>query len=121
MPILPWVLNFWVVFDGCCPPLASSTWGNVGVLRRFGLVRPAKPPRSCEPDSRGARGEADAKGCALRGGPPVHALPLIGALFAGMLKTPVKMPNPSQSKTLPSPLLPFGALTVPLARGWFAR
>lgn len=30
---------------------ASPTWGNAGVLWRFGQVRPAKPPRSCERDS----------------------------------------------------------------------
>ena len=40
-------LNFWVVFGGCCLLSASPTWENAGVLRCFGPVRPAKPPRSC--------------------------------------------------------------------------
>ena len=38
-------------FGGCCPLSASLTWGNAGVLWRFGLVRPAKPPRSCKQSS----------------------------------------------------------------------
>ena len=46
--ILPWVLDFWAVFRGRCPLSASPTWGNVGTARRFGLIRPAKPPRSLQ-------------------------------------------------------------------------
>lgn len=82
-PISPWVLGFWTVFGGCCPLLVSLTWGNVGTARCFGSIPLAKPPRSRKrglravragqqtlrsaPDSRGARGEAGAKGRALRG------------------------------------------------------
>ena len=40
--------DFWVVFRGCYAAPASPTWGNVGAVRRFGLIRPAKPPRSHE-------------------------------------------------------------------------
>lgn len=47
-PISPWVLDFCAVFGEVCWLSASPTWGNVGVLRRFGPVQPAKPPRSCE-------------------------------------------------------------------------
>lgn len=47
-PISPWVLDFCAVFGEVCWLSASPTWGNVGVLRRFGSVQPAKPPRSCE-------------------------------------------------------------------------
>lgn len=50
-PISPWVLDFWAVFGGVCSLLAPPTWGNAGVLRRFGQVRPAKPLRSRERDS----------------------------------------------------------------------
>ena len=46
--ILPWVLDFWAVFRGRCPLSASPTWGNVGAARRFGLILPAKPPRSLQ-------------------------------------------------------------------------
>lgn len=67
-PISPWALVFCAVSGGVCSLSALPTWGNAGVLWRFGLIRPAKPPRSRGPDSRGARGEADAKGRALRGG-----------------------------------------------------
>ena len=45
------VLDFCAVFGGVCSLLAPPTWGNAGVLRRFGQVRPAKPPRSRERDS----------------------------------------------------------------------
>ena len=41
----PWLL---AVFSGGCSLSASPTWGNVGAVRRFGLIRPAKPPRSCK-------------------------------------------------------------------------
>lgn len=47
-PISPWVLDFWAVSGGGCSLSASPTWGNAGVLWRFGQVRPAKPPRSCK-------------------------------------------------------------------------
>ena len=47
-PISPWVLGFCAVFGGGCSPSAQPTWGNVGVLWRFGLIRPAKPPRSLQ-------------------------------------------------------------------------
>ena len=46
------VLDFCAVFGEVCWLSASPTWGNVGVLRRFGSVQPAKPPRSCERGSR---------------------------------------------------------------------
>lgn len=46
--ILPWVLDFWAVFRGRCSLSASPTWGNVGAVRRFGLIQPAKPPRSLQ-------------------------------------------------------------------------
>ena len=42
------VLDFCAVFDGGCSLSAQPTWGNAGVLWRFGPVRPAKPSRSCE-------------------------------------------------------------------------
>lgn len=38
-----------------CSLSPSPTWRNVGVLWRFGQVRPAKPPRSCERGSRALR------------------------------------------------------------------
>ena len=41
-------LDFCAVFDGGCSLSAPSTWGNAGVLWQFGLIRPAKPPRSCK-------------------------------------------------------------------------
>lgn len=47
-PIPLWALGFWAVVGSGCSLSASLTWGNVGVLRRFGSVRPAKPPRSCK-------------------------------------------------------------------------
>ena len=50
-PILPWVLGFCAVFAGGCSSLRSPTWGNVGAVRRFGPIRPAKPPRSCKQGS----------------------------------------------------------------------
>ena len=55
-------------FGGCCPLSASLTWGNAGVLWCFGLVRPAKPPRSCKQSSRVARGGAAPKGASCVGG-----------------------------------------------------
>ena len=45
-PISPWVLDFCAVSGGSRSLSAPPTWGNAGVLRCFGLVRPAKPPRS---------------------------------------------------------------------------
>ena len=36
------------VFGRCRSLSTSPTWGNAGVLWRFELVRPAKPPRSCK-------------------------------------------------------------------------
>ena len=50
-PISPWALDFCAVFGGGRSLLASPTRGNAGVLWRFGPIRPAKPPRSCERDS----------------------------------------------------------------------
>ena len=50
-PISPWVLGFCAVFAGGCSSLRSPTWGNVGAVRRFGPIRPAKPPRSCKQGS----------------------------------------------------------------------
>ena len=47
-PISPWVLGFCAVFGGGCSLPASPTWGNAGVEWRFGLIRPAKPPRSLQ-------------------------------------------------------------------------
>lgn len=47
-PTSPWVLDFWAVFGRCRSLSTSATWGNAGVLWRFGLVRPAKSPRSCK-------------------------------------------------------------------------
>ena len=49
-------LDFCAVFGGVCSLSALPTWGNAGVLWRFGPVRPAKPPRSCKRGSRVARG-----------------------------------------------------------------
>ena len=51
-PISPWALDFWVVSGGSCSLSASPTWGNADAGWRFGLIRPAKPPRSCEQGSR---------------------------------------------------------------------
>lgn len=51
-PISPWVLGFCAVFGGSCSQLASPTWGNADTGWRFGPIRPAKPPRSCERGSR---------------------------------------------------------------------
>lgn len=48
---MPRVLGFCVVFAGGCSSLRSPTWGNVGAVRRFGPIRPAKPPRSCKQGS----------------------------------------------------------------------
>lgn len=50
-PISPWVLDFWAVSSGGRLLSAPPTWGNSGELWCFGLIRPAKPPRSCEWDS----------------------------------------------------------------------
>lgn len=47
-PISPWALDFCAVSGGVCSLSATPTWGNAGVLRRFGPIRPAEPPRSCE-------------------------------------------------------------------------
>lgn len=47
-PISPWVLDFWAVPGGSCSLSASPTWGNADVWWRFGLIRPAKPLRSCK-------------------------------------------------------------------------
>ena len=44
--ISPWVLGFCAVFAGSCSLSASPTWENAGAVRRFGPIRPAKPPRS---------------------------------------------------------------------------
>lgn len=49
------VLDFCAVFGGGRSLLAPPTWGNAGVLWRFGQVRPAKPSRSCERDSLGLK------------------------------------------------------------------
>lgn len=46
--ISPWVLGFCAVFGGCRSLSDSPTWGNAGAVRRFGLIRPAKLPRSCK-------------------------------------------------------------------------
>ena len=46
--ISPWVLDFCAVSGGSCSLSAPPTWGNAGVLRRFGLIRPAKPLRSLQ-------------------------------------------------------------------------
>ena len=45
-------LDFCAVFGGGRSLLAPPTWGNAGVLWRFGQVRSAKPPRSREQGSR---------------------------------------------------------------------
>lgn len=45
-PISPWALVFCAVSGGGRSLLAPLNWGNAGVLRCFGLIRPAKPPRS---------------------------------------------------------------------------
>ena len=55
-PISPWVLDFCAVFGGSCSPSALPTWENAGILWRFGLIRLAKPPKSCEWGLRVARG-----------------------------------------------------------------
>lgn len=55
-PISPWALDFCAVFGGGRSLLASPTWGNADAGWRFGLIRPAKPPRSCKWGSRVARG-----------------------------------------------------------------
>ena len=47
-PISPWVLGFCAVFGGGCSLPASPTWGNVGVLWRFGPIRSAKPLRNLQ-------------------------------------------------------------------------
>lgn len=47
-PISPWVLDFWAVPGGSCSLSASPTWGNADTEWHFGLIRPAKPPRSCK-------------------------------------------------------------------------
>lgn len=44
--------GFWAVSGGSCSLSASPTWGNADAGWRFGLIRPAKPPRSCEQGSR---------------------------------------------------------------------
>lgn len=49
-------LDFCAVFGGGCSLPAQPTWGNAGAARRFGPIRPAKPPRSCKRGSRVARG-----------------------------------------------------------------
>ena len=49
-------LDFCAVFGGGRSPLAPPTWKNAGAARRFGPIRPAKPPRSCKWGSRVARG-----------------------------------------------------------------
>ena len=46
--ISPWVLGFWAVSGGGCSMSAPPTWGNAGAGWRFGLIRPAKPPRSLQ-------------------------------------------------------------------------
>ena len=46
------VLDFCAVFGGGCSLSTSPTWGNADAGWCFGPVRPAKPPRSCERDSR---------------------------------------------------------------------
>lgn len=51
-PISPWVLDFCAVSGGSRSLLASPTWGNADAGWRFGLIRPVKPPRSCEWGSR---------------------------------------------------------------------
>lgn len=50
------VLDFCAVFGGGCSLSAPPTWGNAGAARRFGPIRPAKPPKSCKWGSRVARG-----------------------------------------------------------------
>lgn len=50
-PISPWVLGFCAVFCGSCSLSASPIWGNAGAARRFGPIRPVKPPRSCKRSS----------------------------------------------------------------------
>lgn len=50
------VLDFCGVFGGGCSLSAPPTRGNVGAARRFGPIRPAKPPISCKWSSRVARG-----------------------------------------------------------------
>lgn len=50
-PISPRVLDFCAVPGGSCSLSAYPTWGNADAGWRFGLIRPAKPPRSCERDS----------------------------------------------------------------------
>lgn len=47
-PISPWVLDFCAVFGGGRSLPVSPTWGNADAAWRFGLIRPAKPPRSCK-------------------------------------------------------------------------
>lgn len=54
--------GFWAVlqevgadFAMGCSPSAQPTWGNAGILWRFGLIRPAKPPRSRKRGLRVAR------------------------------------------------------------------
>ena len=47
-PISPWVLDFCAVFGGSRSLPASPTWGNADAAWRFGLIRPAKPSRSCK-------------------------------------------------------------------------
>ena len=41
-------LDFCAVFGGGCSLPAPPTWGNAGAGWRFGPIRPATPPRSCE-------------------------------------------------------------------------
>ena len=48
-------LDFCAVFGGGCSPSAQPTWGNAGILWRFGLIRPAKPLRSRKRGLRVAR------------------------------------------------------------------
>ena len=47
-PISPWALGFCAIFGRDCSLSASPTWGNVGAGRHFGLILPAKPPRSLQ-------------------------------------------------------------------------
>lgn len=47
-PISPWVLDFCAVPGGSCSLSVSPTWGNADAWWRFGLIRPAKPPRSLQ-------------------------------------------------------------------------
>lgn len=68
-PISPWALVFCAVSGGVCSISALPSWGNAGVLWRFGLIRPAKPPRSLRAGFAGRKGRGGCQRACLAWGP----------------------------------------------------